>query len=68
LRLVRIKKRQKRVILAFYRALPAKSVMAHALLLGVHRKVYFDNTEGQLKDIGTNKGRYKSPATGAGEQ
>jgi len=34
--------------------------MAHSLLLSEHRKVYFDNTEGQLKDIGTDKGRYKA--------
>jgi hypothetical protein len=40
--------------------------LAQWLLYSRHRKVYFDNTEGQLKDIGTNKGRYKSGSIGTG--
>jgi hypothetical protein len=34
--------------------------VAQRLQTSRHRKVYFDNTKGQLKDIGTNKGRYKA--------
>jgi hypothetical protein len=34
------------------------AVLARVLQKGEHRKVYFDNTEGQLKErIGTNKGQ-----------
>ena len=59
-----IKKRQKAAVLHVWTPDYGKLALARSLLYWEHRKVYFDNTEGQLKDIGTNKGRYKLSGSG----